>query len=109
MFFLWLFDTAGSIFGPLIVLAGCVALLLCVRATRRTERPSVRKQALYGALTPLALGLCAALVGLALFAPGGMKDEYWGNLGKVILAGLVVTAVPLVWTLCLMSGRKAAA
>lgn len=105
MFFLWLFKTAGWICGPMILLAGIIALVLCVRATRRSDSPASRRNALIGSLTPLAFGICGAIVGLVVFlvsgAPGGLQQEHWLNLGRVVLAGLVVSAIPLIWSLML--------
>jgi hypothetical protein len=99
---LWLFDSLGLIFGPLVFLAGITALFLCYRATHRAES-GIRKTALIGSLTPFAVGICAAVFGIILFSgkPGGLQNEEWLSLGKACLAGLVVTAIPLVWSLML--------
>jgi len=100
-----LFNTAGYIFGPLIVLAGVVALVLCLRASRRTGTPRLRQTALFGSLTPLATGVLGAIVGLILLLGSGQQDgiqsEQLVNLGKVCLAGLVITISPLLWSLML--------
>ena len=106
MFFLWLFQTAGWICGPLIVFTGIIALVLCLRATCRPDSPVLRRNAWIGSLIPLALGICGAIVGLVVFfvsgAPGGLQQEHCLNLGRVVLAGLVVSAVPLLWSLFLL-------
>ena len=113
MYFLWLFNTAGLIFGPLIVLAGIVALVLCLRATRRSDSPVSKRNALVGSLAPLVVGICGAIFGLIYFLisgpAGGLQNEHLLNLGKVIFAGLVVTGVPLIWSLLLVNRPRAMA
>jgi hypothetical protein len=104
-----LFDTLGGIFGPLMFLAAIVAIILCLRATLKPAARERRRLALYVAFSPLAVGICAAVVGLAIFLPGGMNDEQWRNLGKAALAGLVMTAIPLVWCLTLFRRPHAVA
>lgn len=106
MSILWLFNSAGWIFGPLVLLAGIAAVLLCVRATLR---PTARRQAFLVSLSPLAVGCAGAIAGLILFLPDGMKTEHWLSLGKVILAGLVVSVVPLVWSVIMLRKPRVAA
>jgi hypothetical protein len=105
----WLFDTCGWIFGPAIILAGLTALGLCLRATLRPASPRAGRLAVATSLSPVALGLCGALIGLALLwylgEAGNMKAEHWLALGKVILAGLVVAAPSLVWAMTLRVRR----
>jgi hypothetical protein len=112
MFLLWLFNTAGLIFGPLIILAGIVAVISCLRASRRTTSPQSRRNALVGSLLPFIVGIFGAIAGLAFMLTsgqaGGIQTEHWLNLGKVCLAGLVVSSIPLVWCLWLFRTPQAA-
>ena len=108
---LWLFNTLGGIFGPFVLLAGVVAVVLCVRAGQRAGTPAVRRAAVWASLMPLAGGVAAMLTGLALWAGGWYPrmepQTAWLNLGKAVLAGLVVTAVPFVWATTLNRTRRA--
>jgi hypothetical protein len=112
MLLLSFFNTAGLIFGPLIVLAGVVALILCFRASWRTTSPQFRRHALIGSLSPFIVGICGALAGLAFMLgsgqAGGIQTEHWRNLGKVCLSGLVVSSIPLLWCLWLFRTPRAA-
>jgi hypothetical protein len=102
-----LFDTTGFIIGPAMMLAGIVALVLCLRASRQPDSPRAKRVALLVSLLPFALGIFAIPFGLAAWAAsgqGGTPD--WLALGKACLAGLVVTAVPLVWSLLLLRPRR---
>jgi hypothetical protein len=105
MSFLSLFNTTGWIFGPAILLAGVVALVLCIRASLPGSAPQSRRVALFAALLPFALGICAAIVGFAVWqaagAPAGDGFGPWPALGKACLAGLVVTVPPLGWAFLL--------
>src|SRR6516225_3612838 len=100
-----LFDTAGYIVGPAIMLAGLLALLLCLRATRQIDSPQARRTALLASFLPLGAGFLGALFGLIWFLcfgpQGGIQMVQWQALGKVCLAGLVVTTFPLLWSLVL--------
>jgi hypothetical protein len=98
-----LFDTLGLIFGPIMLLSAMFALALCLRASMRTDSPQSRRTALFGSLLPLGVGVCAAVFGACfiLVQTGGVGGVVWPALGKCILAGLVVTLVPLLWTLFL--------
>lgn len=101
MVLMQLFNTLGFVFGPLMLLAGIAALALCFRASGRQESFQRRRQAVMGSFAPLVVGIAAAITGLIMFIPAGMNDELMRNLGKAVLAGVVVTALPLVWSLWL--------
>jgi hypothetical protein len=109
MIILWLFNTTGWIFGPAILLAGLVALLLSLRASFWARTPPARRAALVASLGPLALGVCAALVGLAVWGyvhqPGANQGVPWWALGKACLAGAVTTVIPLVWSVLLVRAQ----
>jgi hypothetical protein len=107
-----LFSTTGWIFGPAILLAGSVALFLCVRASL-SPRPHRARRAALVSLLPLAVSVCGALVGLGLILTlaGGLSAvprSSWLALGQCCLAGLVVTALPLLWSLVLLCLRGGA-
>jgi hypothetical protein len=113
MWFLWLFNTTGLIFGSAILLAGVVALGLCLAATLRVSTPRSSRMAVTFSLMPFAIGICATLVGVGLWLAGVMPEvarmEAAMNLGKASLAGLATTAVPLAWALALVRlGRGSA-
>jgi hypothetical protein len=101
----FLFGTTGWIFGPLILAAGLLALGLCLWASRRSGSPQGRRRAVAFALLPLALGVCAVLFGLVVLWLSGQKTADWLALGRACLAGLVVTVVPLAWSLLLLRLR----
>ncbi len=107
MALLWLFDTCGAIIAPLMWLTGLVAIGLCIRAMRRPESAQPPRIAMKASLLPLAFGLLGAIVGLMFFQdPRTTLVEASLNMAKVCLAGLVVTAVPFVWSLSLMRSRQ---
>jgi hypothetical protein len=113
MWFLWLFNTTGLIFGPAILVAGVVALALCLRASLRATPARASWRALAFSLLPFGVGVCAALFGLGLWLLGVMPEVPSGDaalaLGKACLAGLATTAVPLAWALALVCLRRGAA
>jgi hypothetical protein len=104
---LWLFDSCGWIFGPAIMLAGLIALGVCLWASFKS---ALARVAVGFALAPAALGICAALFGFGLIwylgQLGAMKVDNWLYLGKACLAGLVVTMPPLAWSLALLRMRQ---
>lgn len=110
MVFLSLFQTCGLICGPLMFLAGIVAVVLCFRATRNPSTGPLRR-AVCGSISPLVVGIVGALVGLAVALnanpPGGLQDQHWMALGKVVLSGLTVAAIPMLWCLALLKPRAA--
>lgn len=107
---MWLFNTLGLIVGPVMLFAVVVALALCLRATLRRDALRFRRQAFYGAFAPFVVGVGGFIWGLVLFLPAGaMQQVAWLNLGKVVLAGAVVSSVPLVWSLLLMRTPRAVA
>ncbi len=105
MSILSLFNTCGYIVGPAMWIAGLIALGICLRASLQPRPAPTRRTALAVSLTPLGVGICGALFGLAMVWWAGrlpvMARENWLALGKVCLAGLVVTAPPLAWALVL--------
>jgi hypothetical protein len=107
---LWLFDTCGLIVGPAIWAAGLFAIWRCIRASRRSSSLYVRRSAAIYALLPLAVGICGALFGVAMLLaatqPAGLARNPWLDLAKVCLAGFVVTCIPLIWSLMLLSQRR---
>jgi hypothetical protein len=103
---LWLFNTCGPVVGLSMFAAGLVALGLCAWATRPASSPKGRRIAMRAALAPIVVGLCGALSGLVYFGARNLTGADWLSLGKVCLAGLVVSAVPLVWALLLLRLRR---
>jgi hypothetical protein len=105
-----LFNTTGYIFGPAIVLTGLLALLLCLRASSWARNRPARRVALVASLMPFAAGVCGALIGLAMWwyadKPATDNGAPWFALGKACLAGLVVTAIPLVWSSLLLRAQR---
>ena len=90
-----------GIFGPLILLAGVLALGMCVWATLRPSR-----RAVWWALAPAAIGLMAAALGSvrwALWHAGA--GVLWYQVGPALaytaLFGLLVSAVPWAWAVAL--------
>lgn len=110
MILLKLFDTCGPIVAVVMFLAGIAAVVLCVRASRQPNVLPLRR-AVYGSLLPLAVGIAGALFGLVYVLsenpPGGLQNEHWANLGKVVLAGLTVSAMPMLWCLMMLRPRVA--
>jgi hypothetical protein len=110
MWFLWVFNTTGLIFGSAILVAGVVALGSCLRASLRAKPARTPRMAVTFSLLPFAFGICAALVGCGLWMTGAMPDvarlDAALNIGKACLAGLVTTAVPLAWALILVRLRR---
>lgn len=111
MWFLWLFDSTGWIFGPAILLAGVLALAMCLRESVGATTVKRRRAALAWSLLPFVLGIAAALVGAALWLAGTMPEVTTSNaarrLGKACLAGLITTTPPLAWAVALVRRRRA--
>ena len=103
---LWLFNTAGPIVASAIFLAALAALFSCLRASRWERTPHARRIAIITSLLPFAFGVCGAAVGLALFGSSGQNA--WENRGKLCLAGLTVTAIPLLWAMILLRRQRSA-
>lgn len=97
---LWLFNTCGFIIGPLMWLAGLIAIGFCIRATRNHDRRSL---AIKVSLAPFAVGILGMIWGLILLQNVQVPNnsEAWIAIQKVGLAGWVVTTVPLLWALSL--------
>jgi hypothetical protein len=107
---LWLFDTTGWIIGPVMLITGLLALVLCLRANNSASSPRAVRAALIASLLPLAAGVCAIGFGWAVVWYSGKIPEdttgIWLALGKACLAGLVVSLVPLSWSLGLLWGQR---
>lgn len=102
-----LFSTCGYIIGPAILLAGLAAVLLCVRASLRGSPPRAPWTALMSSLVPVVIALFVGVpFGLIVVWRAGELAKDPGtlalNLGQMCLAGLVVTALPLAWSLLLL-------
>lgn len=96
-----LFNTTGWIFGPAILLAGGVALLSCLRASSWARNPPARRTAWVVSLFPAGAGVDAMAFGFAACWRANQSVD-WFALGKAGLAGLLVSAVPLVWAALLL-------
>jgi hypothetical protein len=100
-----LFNSLGWVFGPLVLLAGIYALVICNWA----DSPRWAWRAVICSCMPFVLGVIAALWGLNLILEAGQqagdRGMSWYYLGKTCLAGLVVTLPPLVWSLLLLRSR----
>jgi hypothetical protein len=59
--------------------------------------PEARRRALFAAGVPAGVGVLGALFGLVVWGIDGAAGNPAAPLGKVILAGGVVSAVPLTW------------
>jgi hypothetical protein len=108
----WLFDTCGLIFGPAILLAGIVALGLCLWATLRSTPRRTQRLAVAISFLPLAISICGAVVGAILWWALAWPESTAAasrNLGQVCLAGLVVSSVPLLWALLLLRLQRGVA
>ena len=96
-------SSAGSIFGPAMLLAGLAALRLCRRATWWNKTNRARRTAIRVSLLPPILGVVGAIVGLCVVV--ATKNEVplgaWQLLGNCILFGVIVGLVPLMWSLAL--------
>ena len=106
---LWLFDTTGMIIGPIMWLTGLVALVLCLRASTWARNLRAARVALATSSLPLLAGLCAIPFGVIVMWSAGQLDALnWGALVKACLAGLVVAAVPLIWSFALLRNQRIA-
>jgi hypothetical protein len=110
-FFLMLVKSPGYIFGPLMMLAGLVAVVMCVRATLRPERANTRRALRWSAVPP-ALGVVGAIYGAAVGIIGGFPANAWvaaaPYLAGTILFGVFVAIVPALWALVLLQRRPTA-
>jgi hypothetical protein len=104
-------QSLGWLFGPLMLLAALVALVMCARATVRTDRP-VARRALMWALLPPVLGVVGAIVGLVMWSvsqPGAPNQgPNWLALAYTVLFGAFVALVPALWALVLLRQRPPA-
>jgi hypothetical protein len=110
-FFVLVVQSPGYIFGPLMMLAGLVALGMCARATLRPERLAAR-QSLVWSLLPTALGVVGAVVGAIVWALAGpaapAAATAFASLGCTILFGAFITVIPAIWSLALLRRRPTA-
>ncbi|VTU01216.1 unnamed protein product [Gemmataceae bacterium] len=101
----------GFIFMPLILLAGVVALVVCVQASRRAD-PVTRWRPIWWALAPLALSVLGVIVGLIhtmrLGRPGPIPLTLWRYLAYTIELGALVSSIPLLWAIAIASRRPPA-
>src|SRR4051812_15391662 len=97
---LWLFDTLGLIIGPLMLVALLAALVMCGVASSRTAAPRSRQRALSWAFAPAVVGVLGFLFGIVICLANGIAIN-WLAVAKCILAGAVVTIIPLTWALLL--------
>jgi hypothetical protein len=102
---LWLFNSLGWIFGPLVFLAGIYALVLCKWA----DSPQWVRRALICSFVPFVLSVIGAFWGLQMILDAGPQAGDRGMafyyLGKTCVAGFVVTLPALVWSLLLRRSR----
>lgn len=99
---LWLFDSCGYIIGPAILLAGLCGIVLCLWASRNASTRRTRQWALAVALAPIVIGLIGVVFGYVVWQSSNIPETPWGPLGKVLLAGVVVAAGPLLWATLLL-------
>ncbi|MCE9532065.1 MAG: hypothetical protein K8T89_13210 [Planctomycetes bacterium] len=107
---LLLINSCGWIIGPAILLATILACVICFRASRKSGSPWARRHVVSVSLLPLAVGICGAVYAFAVWQaagiPRGDAQTIWWNLGKIILTGLLFTALPLCWSLMIVRGRR---
>ncbi len=100
---LFLFNTTGLIFGPLILLSGGFSLFQCFRATRSPNDIKLRHQLLLTSFLPFFISLFGAMIGyLVLINHGGNRSiEFanWVALGKCAIAGLIISLFPFSWSI----------
>jgi len=109
-FLVMVFKSPGWIFGPLMLLSGLVAVVMCARATVRAERVAARR-ALRWSLVPPALGVVGAIVGGIVWAAHGpASDPARARMALfcTVVFGVFCAAVPTLWSLVLLQRRPAA-
>ena len=106
---LFLFNTTGLIFGPLILLSGGFSLFLCFKSSKSPNNTKLRRQLLLISFLPFFISLFGALVGFVILinhaGNRGIQVDNWLALGKCCLAGLVVSLFPLSWSIFLTYRR----
>ncbi len=102
-FFEMVVRSPGLIFGPLMLLTGAIAVVACVRATRRADRAAARRALVWSGLPPV-LGVVGAMVGAAVGAP----NPEWMALVATIAFGVFVAILPALWSLVLLRQRPTA-
>jgi len=99
MWFLWPFNTLGEIFGQVMLAGALVAAVVCLWATWYARTPGSVRPALIAAFLPLAAGIGAAAFGLVFCLNAGLPlGDAWGALAKCILAGAIMSAIPVLWS-----------
>jgi len=109
-FLVMVIRSPGWIFGPLMLLSGLVAFVVCVRATARAERAAARR-ALRWSLVPPALGVVGAIVGgIVWVASGAATDPARARMALfcTFVFGVFCAAIPMLWSLALLQRRPAA-
>lgn len=110
-FLLTVFKSAGWLFGPLMLLGGLVALVVCVRATVRGDRASALR-ALRWALVPPALGAIGACYGGSIWAFSGVvvadPARAWMALFCTIVFGVFAATPAALWATALLLRRPPA-
>lgn len=109
-FFVMVLKSPGYVFGPLMLLAGLVAVGMCARATRRPDRAPARRALVWSAVSP-ALGVVGAIVGAVVWALNGPAPD--PALSRMALFctfvfGAFCAVVPALWALVLLQRRPAA-
>lgn len=109
-FFEMVLQSPGWIFGPLMLLAGVTAVVMCVRAMSRDLAAAQR--ALLWSLLPVVLGVGGAIVGGIVWMATGQvapaPASVWMALGGTILFGVFTAVVPALWSLILLQRRPPA-
>ena len=109
-FFVMVLKSPGYIFGNLILLAGLVAVAMCVRATRRPDRASARRALVWSAV-PVAFGVLGAIYGALVWAfTGPSPDPARARLALfcTVVFGVFCAIVPALWALVLVQRRPPA-
>jgi hypothetical protein len=100
-FFVMVIQSPGYIFGPAMLLAGLIAVYMCVRASRAGAPDRARWVALAAALSPIAIGLLGAVFGALVLWQVGAAAQDWANawqyLACTVVFGVFVSLIPLVW------------
>lgn len=108
--FVLLLQAPGYIFGPLMMLAGFVAVVMCVWATFRTDRGSARRALMWSAVPPV-LGVLGVIFGAIVWALNGpASDPARARLALflTIVFGVFCALVPALWALVLVQRRPPA-
>jgi|GEM_PF-6656834 len=106
-FFKLVLQSPGWIFGPLMLIAGLVAIVMCVRAMSRDR--SAARRALLWSLLPVVFGVVGAITGGIVWMATGQvapaPTMVWMALGGTILFGVFVAIIPTLWSIILLQRR----